>query len=66
MKTIFMLYCILFRNVSIIATKENIDNCLEPVEWNAHTGAQDGRGGHNSKWATGETKQDAVWNLFNT
>ena len=66
MKTIFMIYCILFRNVSIIATKENIDNCLEPTTWNAHTGIQGGYGGHNSKWASAPTKQEAVWRLFHS
>jgi hypothetical protein len=64
MKTIFMIYCILFKGVSIIATKDNIDDDNEPITWNAHTGVQDGYGGHNSKWSCAPTKQDAVWFLF--
>ena len=60
-----MIYCILFRDVSIIATKENVTDKNEPITWNAHTGYQDGYGGHYFKWRTGRTKQDAVWNLFN-
>ena len=64
MKTIFMIYCVLFKNISIIATKYNLDDDSEPIQWNAHNLPQDGYGGHNGNWAIGKTKQDAVWKLF--
>jgi hypothetical protein len=64
MKTIFMIYCILFRQISIIAVNESL-KCGDPIIWYCHDGYQDGSGGsNNAKWASGNTKQEAVWNLY--
>lgn len=61
MKTIYMIYAILFKNVSVLRYDENLDGLN--IIWAAHDQPQDGQGGHNGKWAEGPTPQDAAWNL---
>lgn len=63
MKTIFLFYCILFRGTSVLRVQDGLRG---EVKWCAHDKPQDGYGGHNGRWAEGETPQQAVWNLYAT
>lgn len=60
MKTIFMIYAILFMKVSLVRI-ETVDGELF---WAAHDMPQDGYGGHNGKWSEATTVREAVWNLY--
>ncbi len=59
MKTLYLIYVILIKKVSIIRiTREN-----KSYIWAAHDKSQDGYGAHSGNWAEGSTAQKAVWNL---
>jgi hypothetical protein len=61
MKTIYLIYAILYKQVSVLRVDEDMRG--KKIVWAAHDKPQDGYGGHNGKWAEGSTPQEAVWNL---
>jgi len=60
MKTLYMIYAILFKGVSVLRTADDFG---KNIMWNAHDEPQDGYGGHNGKWEEAKTPQAAVWKL---
>lgn len=63
MKTIYLIYAILFKDVSVIRIDDNLDG--KNIKYAAHDKAQDGYGGTNgAKWSFAGNPQDAVWKVF--
>lgn len=61
-KTIFMIYAVLFLHVSVI----RIETMDGESFWSAHDQPQDGYGGHNGKWVNADTAKEAVWELYHS
>lgn len=59
MKTIYLFYAILFKNVSIVHLNNKAKNWCA-----AHDKPQDGYGGHSGLWIEASTPAQAVWNLY--
>jgi hypothetical protein len=60
-KTIYFLYALLFKGVSIMQIDEDFTG---NIKWAALDVPQDGAGGHNSgNWVEADTAINAVWKL---
>lgn len=60
MKPLYLIYAILAKGVSVLRV---VDYPNPEVTWCAHDKPQDGYGGHDGKWVTAKTPQEAVWKL---
>ena len=60
MKTIYFIYAVLFKGVSVI--RIYCDGGLS-CYWVAHNEPQDGYGGYNGKWVESDSPVNAVWKL---
>lgn len=65
MKTIYFLYAILFKRVSIIQICEDWGIPGAAIKWGALDSPQDGYGGHSGTWVEAPTAIEAVWKLRN-
>lgn len=61
MKTIYLIYAILVKQISIIRLDRDLDG--KNIIWAAHDNPQDGYGGTNGRWEEGLTPQEAAWKL---
>lgn len=58
MKTIYFLYMILFRDMSIMQIDPKLDG---NIKWAALDTPQDGYSGHKGNWLEADTAIEAVW-----
>lgn len=61
MKTIYFLYAMLFKKVSVMQIDEDLDG--KNICWAALDTPQDGYNGHNGTWVESDTAINAVWSL---
>ena len=65
MKTLYMMYAIIFKGVSVARYSDSKTSDLSiDVHWWAHNEPQDPHGGTNGESVKADTPQEAVWLLM--